>query len=148
MKQLLLMVFALMLMAVATASAGEMTATFGNGITREDKGLGRQTGEGDELVNKHCTSCHSAARIMTTLQAMHTAKDEHYEKEVKNIIARKIRMTNGEISRQDGRKIMDYLISVWHRQKPQVEVYLPAGGKTSGRLAAAVSSGFQCGAQI
>jgi hypothetical protein len=79
--------------------------------------LARKLCEGDALVKKHCTTCHSEGRITVFLQE-NGSRDTGYEKEMKNLILRKIRMTNGDISRQDGRKILDYLVVVWQRQKP------------------------------
>jgi len=78
-----------------------------NGVSQKDT-------EGNLLVRQHCTNCHSENRIMSALQAMHGGQ---YDKEVKNIISRKIRLTNGDIPRQDGKKIIEYLVSIWSRQK-------------------------------
>jgi len=112
----------------ALAAAGELTASVastGGTAATENKGPAWTMSEGDDLVKKHCTGCHSEGRIMTTLQSLHGSQDMNYEKEVKNIIIRKIRMTNGDISRQDGRKIMDYLVAVWQRQKSGARQSLP-----------------------
>jgi len=73
--------------------------------------------EADRLIKQHCTKCHSESRIMNALQSMHSGRDENYEKEVKSIISRKIRLTNGDISRQDGKRIIEYLIAIWQNQK-------------------------------
>jgi len=102
------------------AGAGETTATtasLGSTPAPGSRELLWKNGEGNDLVKKHCTGCHSEGRIMNKLQAMHGEQDENYEKEVKAIILRKIRMTNGDISRQDGKKIMEFLVAVWQRQK-------------------------------
>jgi len=79
----------------------------------------KQDIEGDHLVRQHCIKCHSESRIMNALQAMHGSQDSGYDKEVKSIISKKIRLTNGDISRQDGRKIIEYLVSIWSRQKDE-----------------------------
>jgi len=82
-----------------------------------NKGIPLQDVETDRLIKQHCTKCHSESRIINALQSMHGNRDENYEKEVKNIISRKIRLTNGDISRQDGKRIIEYLIAVWQKQK-------------------------------
>lgn len=80
-------------------------------------GIAQRDVEADILIKQHCTKCHSESRIMNALQSMHSSRDENYDKEVKSIISRKIRLTNGDISRQDGKKIIEYLVSLWNRQK-------------------------------
>ena len=123
--RLLLLIFVLL---PALAAAGEMTASVaatGGTAATGNKGSTWTMNEGDDLVKKHCTGCHSEGRIMTTLQSLHGRQDVNYEKELKNIVIRKIRMTNGDISRQDGRIIMDYLVAVWQRQKPGTRQSLP-----------------------
>jgi hypothetical protein len=74
--------------------------------------------EADFLIKQHCTKCHSESRIMSALQSMQNSQDGNYDKEIKNIISSKIRLTNGNISRQDGKKIIEYLVSVSHHQNP------------------------------
>ena len=79
--------------------------------------------EADLLIKQHCTKCHSESRIMNALQSMQNRQNENYDKEVKSIISRKIRLTNGDISRQDGKKIIEYLVAVRQQKK--------SGGKTA-----------------
>ena len=123
MKVLLVLFFVLPLaLTAAKVSAGVISDS---AAPVEGKGLTREVSEGDELVKRHCTGCHTEGRIMTSLQAMHSDQDDSYEKQIKGIVLRKIRMTNGNISRQDGRKIMDYLVSIWRRQKPVATLSVP-----------------------
>jgi mono/diheme cytochrome c family protein len=102
------------LFAAMPAAAGEFTVA----ASIEGAKLTRELVEGDELVKKHCTGCHTEGRIMAALQTMQRDQSENYEKQLKSIIARKIRLTNGDISRQDGKKIMDYLVGIRQLQKP------------------------------
>jgi hypothetical protein len=123
MKKLLLPVLVLLsaLVVAGTGFAGETSATassFEGTKVLVQKGLPRELVEGDALVKKHCTGCHTEGRIMTALQAMNGEQTEVYEKQLKSIILRKIRMTNGGISRQDGKKIIEYLATLRQRQKP------------------------------
>jgi|SRR6185369_698501 len=117
------------LVAAASVSACETSATTasldGTKVPGE-KGLTRVLVDGDELVKKHCTGCHTEGRIMTALQAMHSEQTENFEKQMKSIILRKIRLTNGNISRQEGKKIIDYLCAIWQRQKQSAMLFMPA----------------------
>ena len=120
MNKTVLMILVLLsaLGAVTPVSAGEASATAASLDGKKvEKGLTPALEIGDELVKKHCTGCHSEVRIMTALQAMQ--REQGYDKELKSIILRKIRLTNGGISRQDGKKIIDYLVAIWQRQKPE-----------------------------
>jgi mono/diheme cytochrome c family protein len=123
MKKLLLPVLALLsaLLVAAPVSAegtSASTASLDGLQVTGKKELTRELGEGDELVQKHCTGCHTEGRIMTALEAMRSDQPEKFESQLKSIISHKIRLTNGEISRQDGKKIMNYLGTIWQRQKP------------------------------
>lgn len=142
MKKLLsLLLLLLPLSAVAPASSAEPPAiSFLPGSTPvpEQARDARLFAEGDELVKKHCTGCHSEGRIMASLQSMHSAQNDSYEQQVKNIVVRKIRLTNGSITRQEGRKILDYLVIVWNRQKAGATLSRkPDRATTSHRQAAA-----------
>jgi mono/diheme cytochrome c family protein len=120
-KMLMKFVLVAMLAAmvpVLAAEGAEAPEAHCTGYPGDSAELTRKLCEGDALVKKYCTSCHSEGRIMGALQEMRGSQNEGSEKELKNIIVRKIRMTNGDISRQDGRKILDYLVVVWQRQKP------------------------------
>lgn len=117
---LLLHVLFMALAASAPAFAGEPPGRSSALEARPSpniSGLTQVEIEGDLLVKKHCTGCHSESRILNALQSMHSDQNQNYEKEVKNIISRKIRLSRGDISRQDGRTIMEYLVWVWQRQK-------------------------------
>ena len=115
---LLILVLLSALGAVTPVSAAEASVTAASLDGKKvEKGLTPALEIGDELVKKHCTGCHSEVRIMTALQAMQ--REQGYDKELRSIILRKIRLTNGGISRQDGKKIIDYLVAIWQRQKPE-----------------------------
>ncbi|HZV82804.1 MAG TPA: hypothetical protein VFF53_11625 [Geobacteraceae bacterium] len=68
--------------------------------------------EADALVKKYCTTCHTESRIMDRLKLMRSERDENYEQNVKSIIVKKIRLTGGEISHRDGKKILEYLVTL------------------------------------
>jgi mono/diheme cytochrome c family protein len=119
------------LVVAVPVSAGETSATTASlDGTKAEKGLALVLADGDELVKKHCTGCHTEGRIMNAMQAMRGEQAENFEKQMKSIILRKIRLTNGNISRQDGKKIIEYLFTVWQRQKLSATLSVP------------VSSGF------
>jgi|SRR6185369_12418687 len=131
MKKMLLPVLVLLsaLVAAVPVSAGETSATTasldGTKVPGE-KGLTQVLVDGDELVKKHCTGCHTEGRIMNAMQAMRGEQADNFEKQMKNIILRKIRLTNGNISRQEGKKIIDYLCAIWQRQKQSAMLFMPA----------------------
>lgn len=70
--------------------------------------LSRQQIEGDALVKKFCTKCHTEGRIMDKLKLMRREND-NFDQVVKSIVVKKIRLTGGEISHRDGKKILEYL---------------------------------------
>jgi len=114
------------LIAVTYASACDSSATTASlDGTKGEKGQTQVLASGDELVKKHCTGCHTEGRIMSALQAMHSEQAETFDKQMKSIILRKIRLTNGSISRQDGKKIIDYLCAIWQRQKQSARLSPP-----------------------
>lgn len=102
--------------ALADGMPGTTSPVEGN-PAKSFNGISPRDVEADLLVKQHCTKCHSESRIMNALQSMQTSQSGNYDKEVKSIISRKIRLTNGDISRQDGKKIIDYLVSASQRQK-------------------------------
>lgn len=123
----------LLLVAVVPASAGEAAQSSSRPVSASLPETGQEPwaqAGGNELVQKHCTGCHSEGRIMSSLQVMHATQRESYEQQVKSIIMRKIRLTGGNITRQDGKKILDYLLAVWNRQQSGVTVSSPLGPAT------------------
>jgi mono/diheme cytochrome c family protein len=121
-----ILVLLLTLVAAAPVSAGETSAaTASLDGMKVEKGLATALVDGNELVKKHCTGCHTEGRIMTALQAMRSEQAENFDKQMKSIILRKIRLTNGSISRQDGKKIIDYLVAIWQRQKQSAVLSMP-----------------------
>lgn len=68
--------------------------------------------EGDALVKKFCTKCHTEGRIMDKLKVVHRVDGENFDQVVKSIIVKKIRLTGGEISHRDGKKILEYLVNL------------------------------------
>jgi len=131
---LLILVLLSALVAAAPVSAGETSAT---AVSQDgtkmpgEKGLTLVLVDGDELVKKHCTGCHTEGRIMTALQAMRSEQAENFDKQMKSIILRKIRLTNGSISRQEGKKIIDYLCTIWQRQKQSATLFTPRFAATA-----------------
>jgi len=76
------------------------------------KSLSPKQLEADGLVKKYCTTCHTESRIMDKLKLMRSERDENYEQNVKSIIVKKIRLTGGEISHRDGKKILEDLVTL------------------------------------
>jgi hypothetical protein len=73
---------------------------------------GRQV-EAVALMKKHCTTCHTESRILDSLQALHRGQHDSYEQSVRSIVVKKIRLTGGAISHRDGKKILEYLVSLY-----------------------------------
>jgi len=68
--------------------------------------------EGNKLVKEFCTTCHIESRIFNKIQELRRDNSLNYEQNVRDILIKKIRMASGEISRQDCRKIIEYLIAL------------------------------------
>ena len=82
MKKILLPIIVLLsaLAAAVPVSAGETSAANASheGMKMPgEKGLTRELIDGDELVKKHCTICHTEARVMTSLQSMHSQQADN-----------------------------------------------------------------------
>lgn len=107
----LAMVSFLVLLSMAHSFASEPAIrTIDCGTSECPKGQGlTQKVEGDALVKKFCTTCHTEGRIMESLKALRREQQEDFAKSVKSIIVKKIRLTGGKISHQDGKKILEYL---------------------------------------
>jgi len=78
----------------------------------DGKNFTRAQVEGNELVKKFCTTCHTESRIFNKLKELHADRDVDYEKDVKSIVVKKIRLTGGSISHKDGKKILEYLVTL------------------------------------
>lgn len=77
-----------------------------------EKGVTLMQVEGDALVKKYCTTCHTESRIMDKLKHLQKGRNEGYEQSVKSIVVKMIRLTGGEISHRDGKKILEYLVTL------------------------------------
>jgi hypothetical protein len=78
----------------------------------EGQSLSRVQAEGDALVKKYCTTCHTESRIMDRLSQMRKSRDIDFARDVKSIVVKKIRLTGGGISHGDGKKILEYLVTL------------------------------------
>ncbi len=78
----------------------------------EGQGLTPKQVEGDALVKKFCTTCHTEGRIMESLKVLRREQQEDFAKSFKSIVVKKIRLTGGKISHQDGKKILEYLNTI------------------------------------
>lgn len=76
------------------------------------KGFTKEQVDGSELVKKFCTSCHTESRVYSTLKEMRRDSTLDYDKNVRSIVLKKLRMTSGQISRQDSKKILEYLVKL------------------------------------
>ena len=68
--------------------------------------------EANELVKKFCTGCHTESRIINGLRSFHKDYGIAYGDQVKVTVVKKIRLTGGNIPRQDGKKIIEFLGSL------------------------------------
>lgn len=108
-------VVASFLLSLTTVSAGELLTGNVECATRgcpEGGVLSPKQLEADVLVKKFCTTCHTESRIIDKLRLMRSERDENYERNVKSIVVKKIRLTGGKISHQDGKKILEYLVTL------------------------------------
>ncbi len=107
-------VASILLISLATVYAGEPAGSgeCPTGGCPGGKTLSPRQLEADALVKKHCTTCHTESRIMDSLKLMRSERDENYEQNVKSIVVKKIRLTGGEISHRDGKKILEYLVTL------------------------------------
>lgn len=114
MKSSALLAF-LVLISIASAFASESairTIDCNKTDCPEGRGLTQVQVEGDALVKKFCTTCHTESRIMDSLKLMRREHAHGFEKNVKSIVVKKIRLTGGEISHRDGKKILEYLVAM------------------------------------
>jgi len=105
----------LVCISIATAFAAEMaprTIDCGSKECPEAASPSRMQLEGDGLVKKYCTTCHTESRIMERLKLMRKERDVTYVKDVKSIVVKKIRLTGGRISHAEGKKILEYLVTL------------------------------------
>lgn len=109
--------------ALVTSSVGaaeqRSIKTIGHGSKEEidTKGMSPRLVEGGKELKTHCTTCHSEQRIITTINEWLNTDDEHYEERLKTMMAKKIRLSNGSLHRNDSQKIFDLLLS-FHKQPP------------------------------
>jgi len=105
----------LVCISIATAFASEMaprTIDCNKVKCPEGKMVSQEQIEGDALVKKFCTTCHTESRIMDSLKLMRKERDANYAKDVKSIVVKKIRLTGGRISHAEGKKILEYLVTL------------------------------------
>jgi hypothetical protein len=112
--KLKLVITSLVITVLTSSSWGDTAPAQVDCSTREchERSTAKQS-EAVALLKKHCTTCHTESRVMDTLKAMHTSQHDSYEKRVKSIVIKKIRLTGGEISHRDGKKILEYLVSLY-----------------------------------
>jgi len=103
------------LLSIACAFASEPANRIIECVTPtcpEGHGLTPMQIEGDALVKKYCTTCHTEGRVMESLRLMRRDQEDGYAQSVKSIVVKKIRLTGGKISHRDGKKIMEYLVTL------------------------------------
>jgi hypothetical protein len=106
----------LVLVSLAGAYAGEPALKSPDCMLQDCHGgkpVAVQMSEGGALVKKFCTTCHTESRILDKLKAMHSDQHDSYEKSVKSIVVKKIRLTGGGITHRDGKKILEYLVGLY-----------------------------------
>ncbi len=112
--RLVLLSFVVLWMPLAAISAVEPispAADCGPMGCPGEKGLTQMRIAGDALVKKYCTTCHTEGRIMDKLKELRRER-ESYEKNLKSIVVKKIRLTGGDISHREGKMILEYLASL------------------------------------
>lgn len=102
----------LKVMMICLVLASPVAVCFGESVSIPADRSGRQS-EAVALIKKYCTTCHTESRILDSLQALHSEQRDIYEKNVRSIVVKKIRLTGGEISHRDGKKILEYLVSLY-----------------------------------
>jgi hypothetical protein len=102
----------LKVMMICLVLVSPVAVCFGEPVSIPADRSGRQV-EAVALMKKYCTTCHTESRILDSLQALHRDQHDSYEKSVRSIVVKKIRLTGGEISHRDGKKILEYLVSLY-----------------------------------
>ena len=65
-----------------------------------------------EQLREHCTKCHTQERIVRCLQDCYVyGKD--YEKTLREIIGRKLRLTGSDLSKAEGKSILELLLTMY-----------------------------------
>lgn len=97
------------------AMASEHIKTIGNGDTEEidTKGFSAEQTKGYEYIKTYCVGCHSQQRIISSLNNWLTLSEAEYSSTLKEMIAKKMRLSNGDITRQASQKIFDFLFSLY-----------------------------------
>lgn len=111
-RLLLTVVVSIFVAAVCSGETVPATTSCTTSECHDSKGGAKQL-EAAALVKKHCTTCHTESRILDKLKAMHKDQHDSFEKSVKSIIVKKIRLTGGEINHRDGKKILEYLANLY-----------------------------------
>jgi hypothetical protein len=106
----LLLIIIVGLFSLSVAVAGEKDGHAGDLLVV--KGITREQLEGNDLVKKFCTSCHTESRIYNKLKEMHADRNVDYANDIKYVVVKKIRLTGGNISHNDGKKILEYLVAL------------------------------------
>lgn len=60
-----------------------------------------------------CTGCHSIKRINNGLNNWFQLSESEYKAAVSSMITRKIRMLNGELTRNEGQQLYKFLLSLY-----------------------------------
>jgi cbb3-type cytochrome oxidase cytochrome c subunit len=97
--------------AYATAHSSIKTIGHEETVVLDTSEFSPQQLEGNKLLKKYCTTCHSQQRIISTISEWLTTDDEQYEELLKSMMTKKIRFSNGSLTKADSQKIYDLLLS-------------------------------------
>lgn len=65
------------------------------------------------VIIENCTGCHSIKRINSGLNDWFKLSESEYKDAVSSMITKKIRMLNGELTRNEGQQIYKFLLSLY-----------------------------------
>lgn len=89
--------------------------TIGSGDNEaiDTRGLSPELTRGYEYIRKYCTACHSEQRIINSLNDWVSMSEPDYIATLKTMMAKKMRLTNGDLTRQSGQKIIDLFLFLY-----------------------------------
>lgn len=68
---------------------------------------------GNAVIIENCTGCHSIKRINSGLNDWFKLSESEYKDAVTSMVSKKIRMMNGELTRNEGKQLYKYLLSLY-----------------------------------
>ena len=67
---------------------------------------------GYRLMVENCTRCHNQERIVRCLQDCYN-QGLDYEKTLREVIGKKIRLAGSDVTREEGKNILEFLIAMY-----------------------------------